>query len=174
MPVLRKSSKPNYATKAKKTKKTNTTNTKSLKVNTYCPNLKNRKATAWSRFDVQGKPMYVKTCCTGCVKALKQKLMDGKIKKSDLNLVPATLDNLKQLQMQGEKVRTGQLGGFSNCNTKSSNNLKGGFSNCNTKSSNNLKGGFSNCNTKSSNNLKGGAVRAGTVVQNMPVRNVVH
>ena len=137
---------------------------KSTKFNKTCPNMPNRKATGWSKVKVEGKNMLVKTCCRGCAVAIEKKLKDGKMKKKDLVLLP--FSDAKKLVDTGENVRDVKVGGIcSTCGDKSSKKK--------TKKTSAKKCAGCGCGgnkRRTQKAQKGGAVRAGTVVQNMPVR----
>lgn len=136
-----------------------------IKINTTCPNMPKRKATGWSKLLVDGKPMLVKTCCRGCAVAIEKKLKDGKMKKEDLVLVP--LSNAKKLVSAGEKVRDVKVGGFIGCcgSDRSSKRRSGKGPTKKRKGC-----GCSGNKRRTHKAQRGGAIRAGTVVQNMPVR----
>ena len=137
---------------------------KSTKFNTTCPNIHKRKATGWSKVKVDGKDMLVKTCCRGCAVAIEKKLKDGKMEKAKLVLVP--LSDAKKLVDAGENVRDVKVGGSPCCGGDKSSKI-------NTKKVSAKKCGGCGCSgnkRRTHKAQKGGAVRAGTVVQNMPVR----
>ena len=146
-------------------KKSKKSKSSGIKINTVCPNMPKRKATGWSKLLVEGKPMLVKTCCRSCAIAIKKKLKDGTTQKKDLVLVP--LSDAKKLVAAGEKVRDVKVGGVvaGCCGDRSPKRR--------SKTVRSKKCGSCGCtgNKKRTHKAqKGGAVRAGTVVQNMPVR----
>jgi len=140
------------------------TMTSKVKVNTTCPNMPKRKATGWSKVKVDGKDMLVKTCCRGCAVAIEKKLMEGKMKKKDLVLLP--FSDAKKLVDAGENVRDVKVGGVCGaCGDKSPKRrskkvIAKKCASC----------GCGGNKRRTHKAQKGGAVRAGTVVQNMPVR----
>lgn len=137
---------------------------KKMKVNKTCPNMPKRKATGWSKLLVDGKHMLVKTCCRGCAIAIEKKLKDGTMQKKDLVLVPL---NDAKLLPAGEKVRDVKVGGVAAgcCGDRSSKRR--------TKKVSTKRCGSCGCGSKRRTRKaqKGGAVRAGTVVQNMPLKH---
>ena len=141
-----------------------TKKSKKVVYNTMCPNMPKRNATGWSQVKVEGKPMLVKTCCRGCAVAIEKKLKEGKMKKEDLVLV--SLSDAKMLVANGEKVRDVKVGGVVGCcgDRSSKRRSRKGV----TKKRKGCGCGSNKRRTHKAQ--KGGAVRAGTVVQNMPVR----
>ena len=132
------------------------------KSNKNCPNMPKRKATGWSKVKVEGKDMLVKTCCRGCAVAIEKKLKDDKMKKKDLVLLP--FSDAKKLVDGGEKVRDVKVGGiYGACSDKSLKTKKTNVKKCDDC-------GCGGNKRRTHKAQKGGAVRAGTVVQNMPVR----
>lgn len=137
---------------------------KSTKFNKTCPNIHKRKATGWSKLKVEGKDMLVKTCCRGCAVAIEKKLKEGKMQKGDLVLLP--FSDAKKLVDASENVRDVKVGGVCGvCGDRSSKRR--------SKKVSAKKCGGCGCSgnkRRTSKAQKGGAVRSGTVVQNMPVR----
>ena len=139
---------------------------KKMKVNKTCPNMPKRKATGWSKLLVDGKPMLVKTCCRGCAIAIEKKLKDGTMQKKDLVLVPLSDAKKKKLLAAGEKVRDVKVGGVTAgcCGDRSSKRR--------TKKVSTKRCASCGCSIRRTRKAqKGGAVRAGTVVQNMPLKH---
>ena len=134
------------------------------KVNKTCPNMPKRKATGWSKVKVDGKDMLVKTCCRGCAVAIEKKLKDGKKEKKDLVLLP--FSDAKKLVAAGEKVRDVKVGGV--CGACGDRSPKRRSKKVSAKKCGSCGCGGNKRRTHKAQ--KGGAVRAGTVVQNMPVR----
>lgn len=140
------------------------TMTSKVKVNKTCPNMPKSKAIGWSKVKVDGKDMLVKTCCRGCAVAIEKKLKDGKMEKTELVLVP--LSDAKKLVDAGENVRDVKVGGV--CGACGDRSSKKTIKKKNAKKCASCGCGGNKRRTHKAQ--KGGAVRAGTVVQNMPVR----